>query len=451
MQSLCASRYTTLMVTLRICLFVLVAGLFTFGGNTSSWAEEKTEKQTEEERYYEMMSLFVDTFEKIKKNYVKEVDRRIILEAAIRGMLKELDPYSNYISRKDIQRFNQSVDQEFGGIGIQVYLHPDTDRLTVMTPLPGTPAYEAGVRSGDTILEIEGKSTEGFLIADAIKLLKGKKGVNVSIKVLHQGETEPVVLEMMRDVIKLSTVLGMKYNEDATWNFWLDGEEKFAYIRLTHFSRRSASELRTVIDELVLKGLQGLVLDLRSNPGGLLSQATEISDMFVESGRIVSTKGRNTPERVWDARAEGTYNGFPMAILVNHYSASASEIVSACLQDHKRAVVIGERTWGKGSVQNVFDLEEGSSALKLTTASYHRPSGKNIHRDRTAKDEDDWGVLPSEGFEVKFTTEQFRSYLEYRRKKDVIGKNGDIADFADTQLTKAVEYLKQKVTPQESE
>ncbi|MEZ6044647.1 MAG: S41 family peptidase [Planctomycetaceae bacterium] len=413
-------------------------------------ADEDTEK-TEDERLYELMTLFVDTFEKIDKNYVEEVDRREIVEAAVRGMLRELDPYSNYISPDDIQMFNQSVDQEFGGIGIQVFVDPDTTHLTVMTPLPGTPAYAAGVKAGDTILEIEGKSTEGFQVSDAVELLKGKTGEKVKIKILHENETEPVELEIERDVIRLSTVLGMNYNDDASWNFWLDQEAKLAYIRLTHFSRHSAEELQVVLDDLVLNGMRGLILDLRSNPGGLLSQATEISDMFVESGRIVSTKGRNTPERVWDAKAEGTYKGFPMVVLVNHYSASASEIVSACLQDHERAVVIGERTWGKGSVQNVFDLEEGSSALKLTTASYHRPSGKNIHRTRSAKDEDDWGVLPNDGFEVKFTTDEFRKYLDYRRQTDILGSKADVEVFEDTQLNKGVEYLKAQLQPKAEE
>ncbi|MCA9041981.1 MAG: S41 family peptidase [Planctomycetaceae bacterium] len=414
-------------------------------------ADEESEK-TDEERYYELMSLFVDTFEKIEKNYVDELDRREMVEAAVRGMLRELDPYSNYISREDIQRFNQTVDQEFGGIGIQVYIDPETTHLMVQTPLPGTPAYAAGVKAGDTILEIEGKSTEGFQVSDAVELLKGNRGDKVKLKILHEGETEPVELAIERDVIKLSTVLGMKYNDDASWNFWLNEDEKIAYIRLTHFSRRSAEELQVVLDELVLNGMRGLIFDLRSNPGGLLNQATAISDMFIESGRIVSTKGRNTPERVWDARAEGTYKGFPMAVLVNHFSASASEIVSACLQDHGRAVVIGERTWGKGSVQNVFDLEQGGSALKLTTASYHRPSGKNIHRSRKAKDEDDWGVMPDEGYQVAFTNDQLRKYLDYRRQLDVIGGHTEnVEPFEDIQLDKAVEYIQSELKPAEAE
>lgn len=411
--------------------------------------EEKPEpKKTEAEEYYELMSVFVDTFEKIERNYVEEVDRRKILEAAIRGMAEELDQYTTYISNDQIQRFNQMVEQEFGGIGIQIDIDKTTDRLRVATPLPGTPAYKAGVQAGDLILKINDESTVGYKIEDAVKKLKGKAGESVTISVKHPDTEMPVDITIMREVIRVSTVLGLEYNDDATWNFWLDQKEKIGYIRLTHFSRHSAEELREVIDQLVLEGMRGLILDLRFNPGGLLSQATEIADMFIESGRIVSTKGRNTPERTWDAQSEGTYNGFPMAILVNHYSASASEIVSACLQDHDRAVVVGDRTWGKGSVQNVFDLEEGNSALKLTTASYHRPSGKNIHRMKDAKPEDDWGVMPSEGYKLKFTNEQIRAYDLYRKKRDVIGvKLAESELFDDTQLNKAAEYVREKLKP----
>ena len=172
----------------------------------------------------------------------------------------------------------------------------------------------------------------------------------------------------------------------------------------------------------------------------------KISDLFVESGKIVSTKGRNTPERTWNAKKPGTYSDVPMVILVNRYSASASEILSACLQDHKRAVIVGERTWGKGSVQNVINLEDGLSALKLTTASYHRPSGKNIHRFPGAKDTDEWGVMPDENYKLRFTNEQLRDYLDYRRERDVLSKEGPPKnDFKDEQLAKALEFLSGKL------
>lgn len=399
-------------------------------------------KSSKDDEYYELMKTFVDTFDQIERSYVKDVNRRELLEAAIKGMLTELDQYSSYINPDDLQRFNQEVEQEFGGIGIQVHVDPQSKRLTVMTPLPGTPAYKKGMRAGDVIMEIGGKSTEGFVIDDAVKLLKGKPGVTVKLGVLHAGGKEVEQLEITRELISVKTVLGDHYKKDGSWSFWLDEAKKIGYIRLTHFSKRSSDELKEAMDELEENGMKALVLDLRFNPGGLLPQAIEISDMFVESGRIVSTKGRNTPERVAEARKEGTYSGFPMAILVNRYSASASEIVSACLQDHKRAAIVGERTWGKGSVQNVIELEGGSSALKLTTASYHRPSGKNIHRFPGAKESDEWGVMPEKENEVKFTGEELTKYLEFRRDRDVLGKDElPKSDFVDRQLARAVEFV----------
>jgi len=407
--------------------------------------QSQAEKKKNNDDYYELMKTFVDTFEQIERNYVKDVDRRKLMEAAIRGMLEELDQYSSYISPEEISQFEQQVDQEFGGVGIQVFVDRDTKRLTVMTPLPGTPAYKAGIRAGDVIMEINKKSTEGFTISQAVDLLKGKPGEAVTIGVRHPDQTKIDQIEVVRDVIHVATVLGDYYDEEGNWNYMLQPDEKIGYIRLTHFSRKSSEELRAVIEKLLEDGMKGLILDLRFNPGGLLDQATAISDMFIEKGKIVSTKGKNSAEHVWTAKKEGTFPNFPMVVLVNHFSASASEILSACLQDHNRAVIVGERTWGKGSVQNVIDLENGSSALKLTTASYHRPSGKNIHRFPGAKESDEWGVMPDENYTVKLNFEDVQKYLRYRRERDVIKKGGPPKEeFLDAQLEKAVDYLKKQ-------
>ncbi len=399
---------------------------------------------------YRLMKLFVDTFVQIEENYVHEVDKRRLIEGAIRGMLSELDPYSDYISPEQLSFFSQQVEQEFGGIGIQVQLHPKTGRLMVMTPLPGTPAYKAGVRAGDIIMEINGESTEGMSLTEAVKRLKGKPGEKVTIGVLHQGAKDIEQITIVRDIIHVPTVLGDRYNPDGTWNYWIDPKQKIAYVRLTHFGRHSAEELRSVMQQLLDDGMRGLILDLRFNPGGLLSQAVQIADLFVRDGVIVSTEGRSTPKRVWKAHALGTLPDFPMAVLVNHFSASASEILSACLQDHKRAVIVGERTWGKGSVQNVIELEGGKSALKLTTAKYMRPSGKNIHRFKGAKESDEWGVRPDPGFEVKLSLKEMRDLVEYRRQRDVLREGGPPkSDFVDRQLQKALEYIRSRLSGQE--
>lgn len=402
----------------------------------------------EDEDYYELMKLFVDTFEQIDRNYVKEVDRKELVEAAMRGMLNKLDPYSSYFDNRELKEFNEQVEQEFGGIGIQVSIDPKGRHLMVLSPIPGTPAYKAGIKAGDRIVEIDGKATsefgEGKEMDTAVKMMRGIPGSPVKLTVVHQGSDEPVALELNRAIIKTPTVLGDHYDSNGEWSYFVEGADKIGYIRLSHFSRNSAAEVEDALKLLKMQGMKALILDLRFNPGGLLSSATAISDLFVEDGVIVSTKGRNTDEQVATATKEGTYTGFPMVVLVNRYSASASEIVSACLQDHKRALIVGERTWGKGSVQNVIELDGGQSALKLTTASYHRPSGKNIHRFPNAKESDEWGVMPDEGYLVKFSTEDMQKYLDYRRQRDILGEGRSEApvEFTDTQVAKGIEWLK---------
>lgn len=429
------------LISLCLLLALMVSSPF----QSLSYADDK-EKEKDED-YYQMMKLFADTYEQIERNYVKDIDRRVLLEAAIRGMVQELDQYSSYISPEDLSRFNQVVEQEFGGIGIQVHIDDQNNRLTVMTPLPGTPAYKAGIRAGDIIDSIEGKSTKGFTLSQAIKILKGREGEKVKMAVIHKGTDKVIPVTVEREIIHVATVLGDTYKDDDAWDYMYDKKAKIGYIRLTHFSRHSAEELRSAIEDLRKQGMKGLILDLRFNPGGLLSQATEISDMFIESGKIVSTEGRNSRNRKWEATSKGTFKDFPMAILVNRYSASASEIVSACLQDHKRAVIIGERTWGKGSVQNVIELEEGDSALKLTTASYHRPSGKNIHRFPGAKDTDVWGVTPDEGYRLRLTDDELEALTEYRRKRDILDHTAKLdTEFKDKQLDLALDYIKEQLS-----
>ena len=397
--------------------------------------------RAEDEDLVPLMKLFVDTFDQVDRNYVKNVDRRKLIEAALNGMMEELDPYSNFITSDELQRFNTQVDQEFGGVGIQVGYSPDK-RLMVLTPLPGSPAFRAGIRAGDLILKVEAEGTENWTLEDAVRRLKGKPGESVKLGILHPGANQLEEIQVTREMVHVSTVLGDKYNPDGSWDFMLDPEKKIGYVRISAFSRDTTKELKAALDKLVSQGMKGLILDLRFNPGGLLQAAIEISDLFVEEGRIVSTKGRNTEERTWNAAKEGTYAGFPMAVLVNGYSASASEIVSACLSDHSRAVLVGERTWGKGSVQNVIELEGGKSALKLTTASYHRPSGKNIHRFPGAKDTDEWGVMPNDGYRIPQTLEEMRKYQEYRTARDVLKDDGPPkSDYVDPQLQKSLEYL----------
>jgi carboxyl-terminal processing protease len=411
--------------------------------------------------YYELFKVLADTMDQVERNYVKDVSRRELMEAAIRGLLDKLDPYSNYISPEEIERFKTSVESQFGGIGIQVDMRQG--RLVIVSPLVGSPAYRAGLQAGDAIVEIEGKSLDGVSLDEAISRMKGEAGTSVTITVYSRGGDRRT-LTLTREMIRMETVRGDRRNDEDRWEFMLDQDRKIGYIRLDSFSRETFRDLQRAMQELEKQQLRGLVIDLRFNPGGLLTSAVEVADLFLPEGEIVSTAGRNSPKRSWTARKPGTYDGFPMAVLVNRASASASEIVSAALQDHKRAIVIGERTWGKGSVQNVIELEGGKSALKLTTAGYLRPNGHNIHRAPDAKETDEWGVMPDPGFEVKLDDKELASLFEYRRKRDILlvnhsakPKDGDPppasvpqetkaddepkSDFVDRQLQKALEYL----------
>jgi len=411
--------------------------------------------QDKDEDYYELMRVFVDTFQEIERNYVKEIDRRELVEAAVRGMLSELDPYSDYIAPENLDTFTEAISQEFGGVGIRVNWDEASRSIEVMTPIPGSPAYEAGVQAGDRIVKVDGNEVKEFPvereIEEAVKLLRGKPGEPVDL-VIARNDQEPQTITVVRDIIQLDTVMGYSYNDDGSWNYMYDKENKIGYIRLTHFTKRSAAEVRTALKALKRADMKGLILDLRFNPGGLLQAAIDICDMFIESGKIVSTKGRNTPERTWSAKRFGTFTGFPMAILINRYSASASEITSACLQDHDRAVVVGERSWGKGSVQNVIDLEDGDSALKLTIASYHRPSGKNIHRFPKATEKDEWGVMPTDGYLIKFNREQLIDFQQDRRERDILGRKDEYkSEFVDTQLEAAATYIQESLSGEKPE
>jgi carboxyl-terminal processing protease len=392
---------------------------------------------------YELLRRLVDVMDQIERNYVdKDVTREKLLEAAIRGMMKELDPYSNYVAPSEVTAFRTSIDQKFGGIGLQVGMQNRI--LTVTSPIVGSPAYKAGVQAGDHIVEIEGKPALGLTIDQAVDRLKGEPGTEVSFAIQRPSTGERKVIKVKREIVQLETVLGASRGEDDSWNYVLNPKSNIGYIRITAFSQETAGQVQRVVRRLVRDGMRGLILDLRFNPGGLLTSAVDISDMFVKEGdMIVMVKNRLGKEERKVATKSAKFRGFPMVVLVNRYSASASEVVSACLQDHKQAVVIGERTWGKASVQQVMELE-GGGALKLTTASYHRPNGKNIHKAEGAKESDEWGVSPNEGFLIKLSDEEMNDLFSSLRDRDIVHARGEKpkeSDFVDRQLQKAVEHL----------
>lgn len=460
-------------------LAVLAISLSSCGGQLVRGAEddplvmvpqavELTPEKLAEER--ELIQLLADTLEQVRANYVdRNVSERELIDAAIHGMITKLDPYSNYIEPQDKDQFQKALEGEFVGIGVQVAVQEGD--LVIISPIYGTPAWRAGLRAGDRIVRIGDTDTHGLSIDEAVKLMTGKAGTSVDIAVRGPDQAEPHVVTLQRDLIQQSTVLGYRRDPNGVWHYLCDEAHRLAYVRVTSFNRNTTAELRDVLQKLQAEQCRGLVLDLRFNPGGMLRQAIETSDLFLHEGRIVSVSGRAVKEQVWDAIEPGTIlpRGFPLAVLVNRFSASAAEIVAACLQDHHVAVVVGERTWGKGSVQNVIRMEQGKSLLKLTTAGYLRPSGKNIHRSQQATESDDWGVTPDSGYEVKYSEDELRKLVDQFDRRDALldrtarvsperatsdsasdaavtpAEKGESLESGDRQLEKSLEYLRQRV------
>jgi carboxyl-terminal processing protease len=308
---------------------------------------------------------FVSVFEQIRASYVEEVDDRKLLENAIRGMLSELDPHSAYLDEKDFSDLQSMTSGEFGGLGIEVGM--EDGFVKVISPVDDTPASRAGIQSGDLIIKLDDKAVKGMSLDEAVGLMRGKQGQPIKLVILRKGEDKPIEVTIKRDIIKVRSVR-QKILEPG-----------YAYVRLAQFQANTGDELRKGIDELKKKGaLQGVVLDLRNNPGGLLQSAVEVSDAFLNQGLIVYTKGRMADADLrYNAEDGDILNGAPLVVLINDGSASAAEIVAGALQDHRRAVLIGTDSFGKGSVQTVIPISE-TKAIKLTTALYYTPSGRSI-------------------------------------------------------------------------
>jgi carboxyl-terminal processing protease len=318
---------------------------------------------------YSDLQLFTKVLNLVEQHYVEEVDTKKLIYGGIKGMLASLDPHTNFLPPEIFKEFKVETSGEFGGIGIEISVQDDV--LTVISPIEDTPAYKAGIKAGDKIVEIEGKTTKGITLAEAVNRMRGKRGSPVSLAVYREGFDSPKKFTVARDIIKVKSV---KYTD------MLQG---YAYIRITSFIERTGDDLREAIDKHEKKNgkLKGLVVDLRNNPGGLLDQAIEVCNNFISDGIIVSTRGRNKKDKdVVYARKEGARTDFPIIVLMNEYSASASEIVGGALQDHKRAIIMGTRSFGKGSVQSVVDLGDGAG-LKLTVARYYTPSGRSIQAE----------------------------------------------------------------------
>ena len=428
-------------LTMRKSVRVLLAAVVCWGVLVSVSVGDDPPTAAERARQdFELMRLLAEAYEQVDTQYVREVDRRKLVDAAIRGMLKELDPYSTWIAPEELGRFEQYLEQEFVGVGIQV--QSVGGRLEIVTVLRESPAWRAGVRQSDLLIEVNGTQVSMLSPAEVSKLITGPLGRSVTLGVLHPGQEDVQRLDVVREKIQMPTVTGVS-RTDAGWKWLLDGARPIAYVRMSHFSRVTTGEFREALRQIAELKPVALLVDLRANPGGMMDTAIEVADMFLESGRIVSVNGRAVKERVWEAKSGVEVpSDLPVAILLDRQSASASEVLSAALQDRERAIVMGERSFGKGSVQTVIRMENGRSAMKLTTAGYLRPSGVNIHRYPELKPEDAWGVTPTEGHVVSQTDEQFAAWLKQRDQQDGLVPSGDLAAVlsADAVLRHAVEW-----------
>ena len=424
----------------------------------------------------------VDVCELVRKYYVSETDDDDLAAGAINGMLHELDPYSEFIPADEIDEFYKQTSGSYEGIGVGIDIKDGY--LIVISPFEDSPAYKAGVLPGDRIIEVNHRSSKGWSATRAIKELTGPAGSEVVIKVLHRDGSEAVIT-IRREQIHVPSIRGSRRAEpqkkdksDAEaddkeseeesgdeaadesvdeessgkaesngWDYFIEEESRIGYLRISNFTSDTANELDRAVEQLLGQNMSSLIIDLRSNPGGLMTSAVEIVDRFLDDGIIVSTRGAHTSEQVQKATTGSTYPRFPLVVLIDQGSASASEIVAGALQDHRRAVIVGKRSWGKGSVQRLIRLSESGAALKLTTDYYYLPKGRCVHR---IPGEKNWGVSPDieEGLDLKKLPKLRRLMADLTRvplpdekprpKKELIAELLDL----DSQLNQAVKQCK---------
>ena len=343
------------MIRVKIIIFFILLNLFLVKNFLSA----------SEENIYDKIDLFGEVLNKINKEYVEEIDQSEVMDAAINGVLQSLDPYSAYMSPESFENMQTETSGEFGGLGIEVSMEAGV--VKVISPLDDSPAYEAGVKAGDYIVKINNIQVQGKTLNEAVEIMRGPVGSDIEITVRRKGVKKALVFNITRKIIKVRSVKSKIIDNNI------------GYIRLTAFNENSSNQIKKKINEFNKnENIEKFILDLRNNPGGLLSQAIKITDFFLSSGEIVSTKSRQENEnRKWFAQAGDILNGETLVVLINNGSASASEIVAGALKDHKRAILVGENSYGKGSVQSIIPLRN-KGAIRLTISKYYLPSGESI-------------------------------------------------------------------------
>ncbi len=398
-------------------------------------------------------------YETIERDSLAQVPRRELFNGAMRGMIDVLhehgDQHSQFIPEPEADPFRVEILQQFGGIGVRIRFLGEPPRLTIVGPPdPDTPAAEARLAAGDKIVEIDGQPTDDMSMLAALHLMRGKPGQPLRLSVLPAAGGPVREVELVREVITIDSILGDMRGADGRWQYRLPDDPRIAHVRITSFGDRTVAQLRHVMAELADQHAEAVVLDLRDDSGGAVEAAVAVCDMLLPGGQtIVEIRGRDgVVQMLHSSTGAGPWTDLPLAVIINQNSASASEIVAACLQDHQRAVVVGQRTYGKGTVQEVIPVESGKSYLKLTSANYWRPSGQNIDRAPDATDEDSWGVVPDPGFEVKLTPAEYAAYRQYRNNRDMLEPTqrrdaavatpeGTSEQFVDRPLRRATEYL----------
>ena len=372
---------------------------------------------------YDALRRFSQVLDMVEQYYVKDVEQKELIDGALKGMLQGLDPHSTLLSTKEFQEMQESTNGEFFGVGVEITM--ENGQVLVVAPIEDTPGYRAGLRSGDIIVAVDGQYTMEMSLSEASSKMRGKRGTEVELLVLHKGEQRPVTMRIKREAIP---VVSVKARELAPGYQW---------IRLTRFSGRTTQELLDALRDAKKNDIKGIVLDLRNNPGGLLDQSVSVSDVFLKDGVIVSIRGREEGNsRSYSAKSQADDVDVPMVVLVNAGTASAAEIVAGALRDQKRALILGERTFGKGSVQNIIPLPDGTG-LKLTVALYYTPSGKSIQAE---------GIVPDFELAWEAPREQDKSDLSLReqdlsRHLEQAGKNGKSRKKADDKAAEENEQL----------
>ncbi|MFP4606255.1 MAG: S41 family peptidase [Thiohalospira sp.] len=361
-----AAKKTTLILSLGVALGIAIS----LGHSVLAQRGPVQEVSEESELPLEQLRTFSEVFARVKGSYVEEVSDDELLENAIRGMLSGLDPHSDYLDADDFQKLQEGTQGEFGGLGIEVTM--EDGQVKVIAPIDDTPAERAGVQAGDLIVRIDSKPVKEMSLGEAVDKMRGEPGSEIELTILREGRDEPLELTLERAVIKVESVKSRML------------EDGYGYLRITNFQSRTGKDVVNAVESLREENdgaLDGMVLDMRNNPGGVLDAAVDVSDAFLNEGRIVYTKGRVKDAKMSFSAEEGDIlDGAPIVVLTNNGSASASEIVAGALQDHRRALVMGQETFGKGSVQTVLPLG-GSTAVKLTTARYYTPDGRSIQAE----------------------------------------------------------------------